>query len=419
LGCDPAALPPDRPTWAALAFPEEAAPPEALADADAPAVPTASDRLYHGGAFDLSKAELGAFLRDYQQKGWLAPRVVLRLSGAGEHDLTPFALKGVSLVLYFEPPAHDGDAPPALRLAGRDPVGQEALIDIQDGNLDIINGDLRLADFPHAAAPAYLLRVRGGDLRLFRTRLEGPVLYAADADAFRALIDVEGAGAGAGKAGGCAANECVLLSGRDGVRVHGNGARLLLRQTVLVAAGDALRLEPAPDDKGRANLHCLLEHATVAGRKAVIGLGDAPAAAPPGGPAVVRARDCAFLAPFADKSGRSGMLAYDQAALAHGLFLWQGDGNAYDKRLHFAAAPAKAPPEQPQEESAWGRLWGSAGERHAADVTLPKPFDGDRWQGELDRLALPKKGPAPPDGRTPGADLALLGVVKKPAKPPK
>jgi hypothetical protein len=255
--------------------------------------------------------------------------------------------------------------------------------------------------------------VRGGDLRLFRTRLEGPVQFAGDP--FRGLIDVEGAGdADPDKARACSLNECVLVSGRDCVRLHGAGGRLLLRQSVVAAGGAALRLEPGrPDDKGRVGVQCILEHATVAARVAAVHLGDAPTTAPPAEPLVVRARDCAFLDPFADKPNRAGLLTYDGSAVSRGLLLWQGDGDVFDKRLHFAAAPASAVPEAAQDAAAWARMWGSPGERRPTEVALAKLFDLDRWA--LERLALPRKDVSP-DGRPAGADLALLGVVKKPGK---
>ncbi len=80
--------------------------------------------------------------------------------------------------------------------------------------------------------------------------------------------------------------------------------------------------------------------------------------------------------------------------------------------MTFAAAPASALPDKEEGRSVWTRLWGSYGDDHpAADVTLVKLFDAAPWP--LDRLALPKSK----EGMSPGADLAQLGLLKKPTKP--
>ena len=62
--------------------------------------------------------DLGAFLRNLQQKKLLAPRVVLLLSGVGEHPITPFRLQGCTLVLHADTPA-EGAAPLTLTWDGR------------------------------------------------------------------------------------------------------------------------------------------------------------------------------------------------------------------------------------------------------------------------------------------------------------
>ena len=427
LGCDMADLPPARDNWPALTVESFVVPPlDPITDDDAPTVNPASDGLYHGGPVDFTRTpDVGALLRDLQQKKLLAPRVVLLLSG-GEHAITPFHLRGCSLVLHADAPA-EGAVPLTLTWDGQGSVGQEGLIEIEDGGLEMTNVAVKQADFPRAATPAYLLKVRG-DLRLFRCRLEGPQQYISDS--YRGVILLQGSGDPAANAA-CAAtiNESVLLSGRDGVQVRGVGARLLLRQSVVVAGGDALHLDPGPTttpspaDGGRegrglrANVQCVLERSTLAARRAIVHLEDAarPADGPPADPMLVRSRECAFLDPFGDKSGPAGMLALEKSALAHGLLVWQGEGDAFGKRLTFAAEPASAPQDKEGGRAAWARLWGSYGDRHAAaDAPAPaKPFDAPPWP--LDRLALPK--PAGADKHAAGADLALLRLAKKPAKP--
>ena len=293
-------------------------------------------------------------------------------------------------------------------------MDQDGLIEIEGGGLDLINLGLKLADFPRAATPAYMLEVRG-NLRLFRCRLDGPQQNVSEA--YRGLIALQGSGsADPNAASGCSINESVLVSGRDGIRMRGVGGRLLLRQSVLVAAGDALHLDPGPKWSGRANNQAVLEQSTIAVQRAVARLDDAAEAtdAPPLEPFVVRSRACAYLSPFVPKTGQAaGMLAFEKSAVAHGLLVWQGENDVIGKRLTFAAAPSSAFPDKEEGRAAWTQLWGSYGDhRPADDVKLAKPFDALPWA--LDRLALPR--PTSPDKRI-GADLTLLGIGKKPTKP--
>ena len=209
LGCDLADLPPTRDNWPSLTVESFVVPPiDAVSDDAAPAVPPALDGLYHGGPVDFTRTpDVGAFLADLARKKLLAPRVVLLLSGAGEHPITPFRLQRCTLVLHADAPAQ-GAAPLTLTWGGQGSVGQEGLIEIEKGGLEMTNIAVKLADFPRAATPAYLLKVHGS-LKLFRCRLEGPLQNAADP--YRAVVSLEGSGDPAACV--AAVNESVLLSG--------------------------------------------------------------------------------------------------------------------------------------------------------------------------------------------------------------
>jgi hypothetical protein len=407
LGCDLDALPAGRENWGALTYERFAAlAPEAITDASAPPVPVPGDDLYHGERLDLDQVpDLGLHLRRVQQRWKLGPRVVLHLAGKGEKPVTPIRVKGSTLVLYFEPPADEEAKPLALAFPARERGGQEALIEVEGGGLEVIGGELRLPEGSRGQVPAFLLKVRGGDLRLYRCRLEGPQLTVPDA--FRGLISLAGSGRPeAEQSRACAVNECVLVSGRAGVRVEGIGARLLLRQSLVAAGGEAVQLVPGSACRERANVQCLLEHVTVAARQTVVHLGDTSYAGVPREPVVIQSHDSAFLNPFG-KPNRAGMLLYDGEALSRGLLVWQGEEDVLDRRLYFGAWRAGKPlPDRPEGTTAWTRLWGSYGVRRPVlDLSLTRLIEPGRWQ--LDRLALPA-------GR--GADLALLGV-KKPVKP--
>jgi hypothetical protein len=405
LGCDLAALPAAPDNWLPVCCETAPAPQvDALLGGAAPEVPAPGDGLYHGGAVDLDQVDPADMLERLERSGRLGPKVVLLLSGKGERPLRPIRLKGKSLVLYCEPPA-EGAAPLTLVPAGG-ASGAAALVEVDGGSLDVIGANLRVPEGAAGGLP-YLLRVRGGDLRLSHCRLEGP--HPAAPEGQRALLCLEGAGDPAPEAARrCAITESVLASGRAALEVRGVGARLVLRQSLLVAGADALRFVPGDALRDRASVECLLEHVTVAARGAAVRLGDAPRAGVVREPIFLQTLQCAFLNPFLDRPNRAGLLLAEGDALARGLLVWQSDGDAYDRRLHFGAA-AGAAPARAEPFDAWVRLWGSNGVRGPGhNVPLRATFDLKRWP--LERLTVP-------GGR--GADLAELPLPKPTSRRPR
>jgi hypothetical protein len=405
LGCDVSALPAAREHWRSLSFgrfailmppiPDDSGPPE---------VPAPGDLLYHGERLDLNRIDLGAYLQSVQQTRRLAPRVVLHLAGSGERFTTPIRVKGSSLVLYFEPPAAKAEP---LSLAPAGPGAQEALLEVEQGSLDVINGRLGLSDAAKARVLPWLIKVRGGDVRLFRCRLEVPPKTRGTA--FRGLISLDGSGDPAAEhVRSCAVNESVLVSARAGIHVQRVGARVLLTQSLLVAGGEALRLALDPGFTGRGNLQCLFERATVAARGCVVHLADVKHAEPPTEPIIVQTRDCGFLNPFpSGASNRAGLLRYEGDALTRGLLVWQSDRDSFDRYLWFAFAPATAPsPSKIEDHKSWIALWGTTGmARPTLEYKLFHVFGTQNWS--LERLAGLK---------LPGAKLEKLGITKTPVK---
>jgi hypothetical protein len=276
----------------------------------------------------------------------------------------------------------------------------DALVELDGGSLDVIGANLRLPEGAAARLP-YLLKVRGGDLRLSRSRLEGPRL--AVPEGFRAVVCLEGAGTDAPEAARrCSVTDSVLVSGRAALEVRGVGARLVLRQSLLVSGAGALHFDPGDALRDRASVGCLLERVTVAAKGAAVRLGDPPRAGVVRDPIVLQTLHCAFLNPFMDRPNRAGLLLSEGDALARGLLVWQSDGDVYDRRLHFGAAAAGALPARAEPFDAWARLWGSNGVRGPGhNVPLRATFDLKRWP--LDRLAVP-------GGR--GAEIAQLPLPK-------
>jgi serine/threonine-protein kinase len=405
LGCPLETLPATRDNWLSLTCEPFVIPRvEPLTDGNPPPIPNPGDSLYHGERLDLTQVDLGAYLQRLQKSSALGPRLVFHLTGTGERQTTPIRIKGHSLVLYFEPVGEDR-TPLALTTTSR---SEEALIEVEGGNLDILGGELHVPTSRSARVPPHLIKVRGGDLRLFHCRLDAPPPVP---DSFAALISLEGSGdPTSDKARNYALSECVLVSGRAGVRLDGVGNRLLMQQSLVVAGSHAFIFAPGSGCKDRANLQCVLERTTIAAQQAVVRLGDARQATLLREPALFQTRECAFLNPFVIRYRLSpaGLLHYDGDALTRGLLVWQSESDVFDRRLHFGASSAQAPPpDKPEPNAGCTRLWGMPGVRRPVlDLALNRTLDSTKWA--LDRLTLPP-------GR--GADLTLLGVTKKNPKP--
>src|SRR5262245_14683575 len=232
----------------------------------------------------------------------------------------------------------------------------------------------------------------------------------------KALLRLEGSGdPSPARARQLAITESVLVGGRDVLKLGGNGTHAFVQQSVLVAGQDAVSFEPGAGHPGHLEVELTLEHVTVAGRRGVLGLEDTAGNGPVLEPALVVTRHCAYLNPFAAPGNRAGLLAYSGDALARGLVVWQGEGDLLDKALRFGAEPASTPgADNPNWPMAWSRLWGPLGLRKPyLEVTTLRKFEAKMWP--LDRLQLPARDlPPPSSGKPiPGADLKLVGILKK------
>lgn len=410
LGCDLERLPPVRDGWQRWTVRRFVGVLPDTPHDGVPEIPDPGDGNYHGERLDLDRiGDLGVYLRGVVKERTLGPKVVLHLVGSGSKNTTPFRVVNASLVLYFVPPT-DAKLPPLTLFAPGVAAGQEGLVEVENGTLEVCNGSIRYEDFPTALLPPYLLRVRGGDLKLYNCRLIGPT--KAPPATFRGVARVDGSGKlGRDNMRSLAAADTVFLSARDGVHLTNVGVTASLSQCVILCGEDGIRLEPKLSD-GRAGMLCGLERCTVAARGAVVRLVDGGSTELPREPAVVQTRACVFLNPFTKDDGRTplsaGLLRCEGAALMRGLLVWQSEDDVYDKRLFYAAAVT--PPSQPEPLSAWRGLWGSTNVTKAIlDVDFRRP--AELKLEHLDRLALPS---ASRFSRRPGADLARLTGVRKP-----
>jgi serine/threonine-protein kinase len=403
LGCDVAALPPLREHWLTAVRTDIGRPPAPLPEGAPPEVPNRDDGRYHGGPVDLNTTDLGAFLLEQQRAHGLGPEVVLHLSGTGDRPTTPIHLAGHSLVLYFAPPQKKQDRPLVLTPG---PGSGDALIQVDNGNLEVIGGTLRVAARPGGWVPPWLLKVDHGDLRLAGCRLEGP--QGTIPAGFLGLVHLAGSGQPeADAAQVCLMNQVVLACGRDGIRVEGGGAQLCLRQVLLVTGGSGVTLSGGPGFGERPNVRCVFERSTIAAHDGAVHLVTGAADAPPQEPVLIQSRDSAFLNPFRDRGGSKALLVVDAAVLARGMVLWQGDRDLLDRRLQSGAwTEDRSPTDRGQLVSDWVRLWGSANTPNLVRAgDLVRTLDTTPWQ--LNRLALPREYAGH------GADLSALGVFKK------
>lgn len=415
LGHDPDALPTPRTSW--LAFAGDGFPLPAVSlptDRAPPELPSEVDMRYHGGMIDLARTNLGAHLDQMARTRGLARRVVLSLVGSGNFKTKAIRVKGSDLVLHFQPP-EEGMPPPVLSPDETSAPTGDALIEVDGGNLELTALEVQCPDYKLALLPPYVIKVRGGDLRMLRCRITGPKRMAPDL--YRGLVLFEGGEATAAR--NCALNETVLVSGKTVLHVRGGGAHLRLAQCVLVSSGDALHLDPGPRAAPRLDLTCALEQTTLAANRSVVHLTDAPHLATVVEPMVVTAQASAFLNPFPD-APTATLLAVEGQALARGLLGWQGENSVYDRRLAREVLQLTTPERKPYAGPGWAALGGSAWSRgQVFDLPLTRTLDWERLP--LERLALPALKPVPGEGKRPhpGADLEALGLVKPPEKPRK
>jgi serine/threonine-protein kinase len=363
----------------------------------------AEDGLYHGEAIALTwDTDLGSLLekRLSENPGKVAPRVVLELSGTGEVRTSTLRVKGFDLVLQVPVPADPKEKP--LTLVPRSTTAdQAALIDVENGSLEMINVRI-LCDNKDVPLPRSLIRVKGGDLRLFGCTLQGP-LDKGPAN-YERLIEFHGSGKKElAAAHQLACSQTVLISGKQVLGLIGGGAHVRSQQCVALAAEDLMELDPG-SVQGHANVQVALQNSTLAVRRNAFHVNDPPASAGPWvEPILVQADKNLFVDPFIEGPRTSCLLDLTPRALSLGVIQWQGTGNGFDERWS-SLVPAVG-----MSLPAWQRLWGRVGERGAAIVTWPAapPSTFALGTPQLQRLQPPRQW------QEYGADLLRLGIGKK------
>lgn len=410
LGCDLGRLPPEPPHWKLRTFERYAAVGVALPDADVPEIPTAPEGLYHGETIELDKvADVGQYVQARLQTLRPGPRLVLRLKGQGKHVTSPLRFKGVEQVVIDAEQSDGGpkDKIEPLTLELKPSGGAAGLIDVDGGSLEIRHARIRFENSRIAALPPHMIRVRGGDLRLYRCTLLGPL--SKTPDGFQSLVAIEGAGFGGGRPVTVALRECVLQCGKPLIELKDPGIRLRCRGCLLYALGDVLSVDVSVLNTSRPDIAVVFEHNTIAHRQAVVNVRcyEGPSNCLP---IALQMQANYFLDPFTEEPRQAALVKLSPESLGRGLFLWQGQGNVFARDRLPAYFVAAADPLVKQTFKDWEQLTGPVGETDAlhVDAIAAKGFTPD--QPPYDRLALPPSLRMEP---APGADLAKLGVTKK------
>jgi hypothetical protein len=403
VGCSVADLPPARLTWPSYTYERAATPAmDTRAPERAPEIPAPNDGRYHGGRVDISRTDLGEHLQHLQDAGQLANRVVIHLAGKGIAYISPFRLKDVHLTLYAE--SGSGTA----TLAPRSGSSADALMRFENGGCELLGVQLAPPPADKTADIGTFVLTKNASLRIIGCRIKG----TSGKTNVPTLATFGGSGDSApDQSRECIFADCVLQTGGSILRLLGNGARLRIQNSVLLAGEDAVILEPGTL-AGPLNVHCVLDHDTVAARGTVIRVQDVTAGVLPLDAFPVQTRACVFVNPFGDLPPRAGLLAYEDHALQHGLVSWQPDGNGYDRQLGFALASRQNGREAKLTPEACQRIWGPLADRRGTvfeGVSREFKIEQPNWE----RLSLPAAARAKFKGAPPGADFEQLGIGRR------
>jgi hypothetical protein len=390
--------------------------PVLVADAQGvPKISNAADGLYHGERLDVAGiADLGQHLQKLLQNSRLAPRVVFHIAGSGPHMMSPVQVRGVKeLVLYFEPVKDAKKTPPLLLEADPRTASRTALFDIEGGSLDLLGARIQFSNDRAALVPPYIIKIQGGDLRLARCQLRGPLSRAPDA--FRSLIFFKGAGLDAARPAALSVRDSLLLSGKSVLQLSDAGSVVRMRNNIAMALGSGAIDIDAPARLGKiGGISCAFEQNTWAIRHGFLALHAGAEFPSRGEPVVVQTTANYFLDPFGELPSQAVIVRYQESALAHGYLSWQGRKNIFDLRLQgfFAPLPPVLPERQTPKD--WTSLWGPNAEQEAllvGPVQLPRLVAINPDQPDLARLALPRDPRFNPLQPPAGADLLHLGAL--------
>jgi eukaryotic-like serine/threonine-protein kinase len=403
VGCPIQDLPPVRSNWLNFTFDRTPIPAFDIQAPDrAPPIATTSDGRYHGGRLDATRTDLGEHLQKLQDAGQLASRVVVHLTGRGTAQVTPFRLKDVQLVLYADPAAD------SVTLSPKSGSTADALMSFVNGGCELIGVRFALPAADKGSDVGAFVKTKNANLRVIGCRMKS----VSAKNSIRTLLAFEGSGNSAiERASDCVLTDSILETSGWILKMSGNGSRLRVQNSLLLAGEDAIVWEPGTLS-GPLNLRCVLDRDTIAARRAAMRCQDMTAGVLPLDPLPVQSRACVFLNPFGELPNRAGLLAFEDRALAHGLVSWQPDGNAYDKHMGYAMSQCEREREFPLPAEACAQICGPLADRRG--ITFDGAIrDFKLGQPALDGLSLPAAVRAKIKGTPPGADFEQLGIGKR------
>lgn len=422
IGCNVNALSPSIDNWMSMTVQRFTSPRPGLPlEEEPPPIPMIRDGKYHGGRIDVSRFDVGAELKKIADRWPLAPKVVLHLFQSDPRRRTvptsPIKIKGSDLVLYLEPPMkrrnseekdkEDENQGPRLSFVGtaRTTGGQDGLIQVEDGNLDIIGGTIRLPDFQAALIPPYLIAVKNGNVRTMDCRLDGPRFDAPRHFLGLILLDI-----GQQKDHGitvCRLERSSLLTSGTCVSLKGNTGQIWLENSLLISKDNIVQVESSKESAKADNIYIGFERSTLAAGKAMLHLKSETASHP--WPKVwVQSQFMVFANPFSTKSGIARM---DKDIMQQGIVTWQSQRDVFDQRLWYRVA-SETIPEKQQSHDIWQRVWGPLGQKESIlHLQWERKLGSTKWYPALLRLTPPRTGPKINVGQL-GADLVDLGWMK-------
>lgn len=354
-----------------------------------------------------------------------ASRIEVRFVGEGRHPIEPVHLVNQSLSLRFPPPP---TAPNAVPLTFEPSGAGEALFALEGGSLQVENG--RFEWKAGRRAPARFAHLRGGELALYFTRVEAPLVTSAST--MTELIRFEAGERTSSEQWNRFLMQATLLSSAAPlVSLEVPMTALFVDNCVFVTQSDALRVtfgERPPQD-WFASIEVSKCTFSVAG--SAFRVYPFPPKAPlPAYPVLFAIEENIFTDAIDLKGGRESrsrsgsVLAFESDVLTRGVLAWQGNRNAFDRRLNRLAVPEGKESAKHNFDNSrldWLRIWGKRHEVQPYVGTIN--FDGRLRSDKvtLEGLQLHPNDPATVmgyDGRQLGADLTLFGLRAKPTTRP-
>lgn len=405
VGASVAAVPPGPEKWALRTYePHPIVTPALLDEAGPPVIPGAADGLYHGEKIDLGKVDLGAHLASVFKAKKAAPKVILHLTGKGKAQTTPIVIRDIKhLVLYFDQTAKAKEEPLTLVVKPSTLGKEEALLDMQDGVLEIVQGRFFFVDSRAALCPPYVLRASNVELRLRHCVFQGP--YDKAPEGYRGLLYLQ-SNREDEKPAPLVVQDCVFQGGRKLMHVEASNLALRFKNNLFYAGEEALHLH-ASDEK-RPRLFLTLENNTCVARRQFLTLSGLPRVASNEAIAIHAVQNY-LVHPFGEDSGQPVFLGVSPEEMAAGGLVWEGRGNALEKGRWetlwaFGLVQAKL--------SDWQSWWGRSDEGWKLLERAATSKDFPLETPVYERLLPPppyRIGMAPPYG----ADLVRLGLLKK------